>query len=89
MMGKIYSVACHKCKVYRDLNKLQPVTVDTRESAIALMKNEVGLKNTLLLSFLHEHLGHDCTLVNDSDSEYLMSKIEDEYKEDYNFWEEE
>jgi len=67
-MGVVYSVACRDCKVHRDLQKFYTLRpAQDRSEAIQL---ETDLQHNqyqavLLVSFLAEHMGHNCTVFTD------------------------
>lgn len=95
-MGTIYSVACKDCKVVRDLDKFYGAReIKTRAEAIEYSKElaeHVGwaFRSGLLVSFMAEHMGHDCVFFNEHSSceEELDPYYDDnEYKEDTNYWE--
>ena len=80
-MGICYYVACHDCKVKRDLDKLNPVEFHSRKEATDNYHAISPYRSSLLVAFMKEHLLHNCTLYNDSIECNAM-----DYKDDYNFW---
>ena len=81
-MGIIYNIVCHECKVYRYLDKLSPVNIKTRNDAVEYTNNKINIREALLVSFMQEHLGHECVLLNDMDNEESFFEIENDYEED-------
>ena len=80
-MGICYYVACHDCKVKRDLDKLKPKEAHSRQEAISNINRFDSYRSGLLVSFMKEHLLHNCTMFKDSIECDAM-----DYKEDYDFW---
>ena len=93
-MGTIYSVACRKCKVVRDLDKFYRsgfMEEATREAALKYCQDieKDSFRAGLLVSFMSEHIGHDCVFFNEhSDCEEELDPFENKngFIEDYNFW---
>lgn len=86
-MGVIYSVACKTCRKWRDLDKLvTPGTVEDHYGALeyAATIRKRTYNPALLISFMVDHMGHDCTLINDGDSAF--DDLLDGYEEDEGFW---
>jgi 3-dehydroquinate dehydratase len=69
-MGIIYYVGCRDCKIYRNLGKAYNIVeqCETRRQALALSKKieECAFHETLLVTFMQKHSGHNCTVFNDS-----------------------
>ena len=91
-MGVLYSVACKQCKVTRDLDKYYEARViDSRCDAFKLteeLKNK-GFRSALLVSFMAEHMGHECVFFSeDSSCEEELNPYygDNDYKEDFDFW---
>ena len=80
-MGICYYVACHDCKVKRDLDKLNPEISHSRAEALRNAQKINVLRAGLLVSFMKEHQLHNCTMYPDSIDNDAM-----EYEEDYDFW---
>lgn len=92
-MGRIYSVACKDCKVVRDLDKLRTLeSAKTAEEALKfserLKKRPQLFREGLLLTFMHEHMGHDCVLFHDGVAcrERLDPTFDNDFTEDLDFW---
>lgn len=93
-MGVIYTVACRDCKVARDLQKFYGCrSAKTRAEALELredLRTDYLFGATLLVSFMAEHKGHNCTVFSDQDealSEELDPDFGAEVKPDTDFWE--
>lgn len=65
-MGVIYTVACRDCGVCRDVDKLRPSRPDNRQEALEAAKELDAFRAALLIGFMAEHQGHNCTLFNDA-----------------------
>ena len=94
-MGTIYSVSCRDCKVTRDLDKFYSmIAVETRDKAIELadrIKEFDSFRAALLVSFMWEHAGHNCTVFNEHDDDLSQQcdpfyREENGFREDLNFW---
>jgi len=93
-MGTIYRVACKKCKVSRDLDKLYGLDrVSDRKEALEFSEylegKELLYREGLLLSFMAEHMNHDVVFFNEHSScQVDLDPFFDdnEYKEDAEFW---
>ena len=88
-MGTYYSVACHDCKVKRDLDKHYAnfgYDVENRKNALQYhedLKKSNRLGTSLLVSFLQDHIGHNVVYFN----EHYESVVQDcEDYEEENFW---
>ena len=75
-MGIIYSVLCKQCREYQDLDKLDrdghlssPVRSRSEAQEVAKYVGAHPFRSALLVSFMFEHQGHDCILVNDASGE--------------------
>lgn len=68
-MGVIYYVACKDCGVCRDLDKLRPSRPSTRAEAISAADRLSTFRAALLVGFMAEHQGHNCTMFNDLDDQ--------------------
>ncbi len=98
-MGLIYSVACKKCKVVRDLDKFYSAdgNIETRWDA-KKYSSEIQtdcFRAGLLVSFMAKHMGHECVFYNENSDcadELWPHKgdpdLTTEYTEDYDFWDE-
>jgi hypothetical protein len=73
MMGVCYKIGCTKCKVVRDLDKLNPCEPQNSKEAIEYGQDLNTYRASLLIGFLSEHETHPCILVNDT--------LEEEYEE--------
>jgi hypothetical protein len=93
-MGTIYSVACKKCKVVRNLDKFYtPRKIADRAEALQYSEEVEtdSFRAGLLPSFMSEHQGHDCVFFSEHDAvsdELDPYENENGYKEDRNFWKE-
>jgi len=92
-MGTIYSVACKECKVTRNLDKLYGLRkVENREDALKfseyLENKEFLFRESLLLSFMAEHTGHECLFFNEHTecAQVFDPFYDNEYKDDTDFW---
>lgn len=88
-MGVIYSVSCKTCKVHRNLDKLKGLrNVSNRAEALAfgeyLEVKPVMFREGLLLSFMSEHIGHECVLFKEGMvcEDELDPDRSDEYREE-------
>ncbi len=94
-MGVIYSVACKECKVVRDLDKFYGAReISDRKEALDYGEFLAGSKREsfrsgLLVSFMAEHIGHDCVFFNEHSGcqEELEPFFDNDYKEDFDYWE--
>ena len=99
-MGTIYSVACKKCKVTRDLDKFYnngDEEVETRSEALkyseSIQENGgTAFRAALLVSFMSKHAGHDCVFFSEFNVD-VEESLDGTYDEndftcDHNFWEE-
>ena len=93
-MGTEYSITCKDCKITRDLDKFSNATtssVTTRKEALDFqdtVKSD-SFRAGLLVSFMGEHMNHDCVFHSENNEEYETHSLggkEPEYKEDYDFW---
>lgn len=93
-MGTIYSVSCRDCKITRDLDKFYTLSegfiITNRTKALAFAKEvaEDSFRAGLLMSFLEQHKGHNCTVFNEHD-EKLTEELDPFYgntTEDTDFW---
>lgn len=70
-MGTIYSVGCRDCKITRNLNKFDSMrTAKTRTEALDIanyIKDFDSFRAALLVSFMWDHKGHNCTIFNEHD----------------------
>lgn len=73
-MGVIYYAICRDCRVYQDLDKfyLLHEKVRDRSEAFKLAKRICeplgdSFRSALLVSFMGEHIGHNCSIVSDQD----------------------
>lgn len=67
-MGTITIVGCRDCQVVRSLDKFSTLKkINTHEEAIEYCKEveEDSFRAGLLISFIYEHRGHNCTLFYD------------------------
>jgi hypothetical protein len=94
-MGVIYSVLCKQCRVYQDLDKFYALHTPVRDRSEALAFSErvekepgTAFRSALLVAFMGEHMGHDCTVVSDADEhdatdgyELHLSKVWDVHGE--------
>ena len=87
-MGTIHFIGCRDCGVSRDIDKFYSMRkgVDTREKALSLSEEIVQrdyFRSALLVAFLADHSGHNCTTFTENQEE-----IRDEFQEeDYTvFW---
>ncbi len=92
-MGVIYSIACRKCMVVRDLDKLHKTYPDVTNRDAALFCAQEITKDSfragLIISFMHEHKGHDCVMFDDTfddDLEQELGEFSGNTKRDGNFW---
>ncbi len=89
-MGTLYYVACRDCKVTRELDKFYDLTpVENKKEAIELSERLDTYRASLLVSFMAEHSGHNCTVFSEH-SEKLVNELDpdfnDEMKLDGNYW---
>ena len=77
-MGVEYAVACRKCNVKRELDKLRIPEVENYEDAESAFADVHPYRPMLLASFMKEHYGHDCVLLNDTDDTDEYYSIPDE-----------
>lgn len=89
MMGTIYYAICHDCKRVRDLDKFYSMyKVSNRKEALELgelIKEQGWYSSALLVSFMWEHKGHNCTVGTEHDS-IFDCEDDGEYEEDQRFW---
>lgn len=67
-MGTIYSVACRDCRVVRNLDKFYTLReAKSRAEALEMRKDieKDSFRAALLVSFMWEHSGHNCTVFNE------------------------
>ena len=91
-MGTIHSISCTKCKVTRDLDKLNIATsvknrLEATNHADMIAKN--SFRASLMISFMAEHKGHECVFFDEHStcaSELDAFWDSNEYKKDYDFW---
>ncbi len=91
-MGTQYWVGCRDCKVYRHVDKIKLLDnkIETRDEALEFAKDveENSFRAGLIVSFMAEHKGHNCTLFWEHDDK-TWEEFEDEYKavlQDDQFW---
>lgn len=91
-MGTIYSVACRDCKITRNLDKFYSLrTVATRADALKLAEDILecdSFRAALLSSFMWDHKGHNCTVLNEHDDE-LSIELDPYFKNakaDTDYW---
>lgn len=75
-MGIIYFVGCRDCHKVRDLGKFGAVALapcQTRADAMAMSEDieARAYQTALLVGFLAEHAGHNCTLFTENDGEAI------------------
>ena len=94
-MGIIYSVSCKQCKVTRNLDKFYTCrdSVQTRDDALEYMKeiSEDSFRAGLLVSFMGEHMDHECVLFSETSPDSIEMELEpfydeNSYVEDFDFW---
>ena len=93
-MGIEYYVCCKDCKITRELDKFYTsdiYKVNNREDALSYSDRikKDSFRAGLLVSFMAEHKGHDCTLFNEADrfsEEFDPYENEHGFTEDINFW---
>lgn len=87
-MGTTYSVACRDCRVWRDLDKFYAARkAENRKEAIDIadyIKETHSFRSALLVSFLWEHSGHNCTLYNEHADDDM--EMEEQFTEDDKGW---
>jgi len=92
LMGTLYYVVCHDCKIFRDLDKYMGcagITPHTRKEMIEYSEQEIekrSFRYALLISFLIDHSSHNCSLAN----EHEVFDLENGHgfkKETIKFWE--
>ena len=95
-MGTIYYVGCRDCNVYRDLDKFYALRpgVNSRAKALSLceeIKGSQSFRAALLVSFMADHLGHNCTTFSEHNAD-VCEEFDPDYtwenKESKRFWEE-
>jgi len=64
-MGVTYTVACRDCGVCRDVDKLRPSIPENKSEANQAAEDLDRFRAALLVGFMAEHQGHNCTLFND------------------------
>ena len=75
-MGTTYSVACLDCKIYRDLDKHMGFAnkkIFTRKDALDFSETEIKknpFRYGLLVSFLLEHIAHNCKFYSEHEEDY-------------------
>jgi hypothetical protein len=82
-MGVNYYIGCRDCKVLRDLDKLGPVYPQNIAEAKQAGKDLKEYNSALLIGFMVEHQGHNCTLFNDHADQDSIHNYSWEQKE---FW---
>ena len=82
-MGILYYVACRDCGVCRDVDKLRTIAPANREQALAAAENLSVFRTALLVGFLTEHQGHNCTLFNDAADQDDITKYTGDNRD---FW---
>ena len=90
-MGILYGIACKKCKVTRDLDKMyEAVEVDDRAEAVELSERVAKnpFRGALLMSFMSAHMGHDCVFYRENHpaEELYDPYFDNGYKKDTDFW---
>ena len=98
-MGTIYFVACRDCKVTRNLDKFYSMqSAADRAEALDIaegIKDRDNFRAALLVSFMWDHRGHNCTVFNEH-CEDLCEELwaldshnsENGMRPDKNFWRE-
>ena len=93
-MGTIYSVACRDCKLTRDLDKFYAMRVVADRKEALELSNYIAepassYRAALLVSFMWEHKGHNCTVFYEHDDD-LNEELSPFYKnaksDDRDFW---
>ena len=82
-MGVVYYVGCRDCKVLRDLDKLHPPYPRSIAEAKQAAEDLVPYNSALLIGFMVEHQGHNCTMFNDHADQ---DSIENYTWETRDFW---
>ena len=75
-MGRVYYVACRDCGLCRDLDKLSPASPINRNEAICASEELSHYRVALLVGFMAEHQGHNCTMFNDAADQDDSTKYE-------------
>ena len=88
-MSVCYHVVCDDCKVKRDLDKFYAMVapkVTTRRKALNYQTEvrKEAFRAGLLVSFMGQHIGHKCRVVDDCGDAY--DEIADAYPDDGDFW---
>ena len=89
-MGVLYFIGCKNCKKYRDLDKLQAISFNAiKDKKDAINFSEKIEKDSyrigLLVSFMADHIGHNCFLFTDNDTLFEF-KNAGAIEEDKRFW---
>lgn len=94
-MATEFYVGCRTCKVYRDLDKFwrMQISVNNREDALKYAEEmqEDSFRAGLLVSFMGEHMGHDCVAFDEHQTRIMKEFNKDltgENKESDIFWDE-
>lgn len=82
-MGVIFYVACRDCGVCRDVDKLRPSRPENKAEAKEAAMDLDTFRAALLIGFMAEHQGHNCTLFNDAADQDDHTKYESDGKK---FW---
>ncbi len=77
-MGTQYFIACKRCRVVRDLDKLRPEKPATRAEALAYAGRISSYRSALLVGFLAEHEGHDCVFFSEHHSMFAEAFCQDD-----------
>ena len=94
-MGTLYYVTCLDCKITRDLHKFRAFRAACVRGEASLIASEIeseyGFHAALLVSFMAQHRGHNCTAYSDQDA-FGYDLIPDEsepngFEADLDFWE--
>jgi hypothetical protein len=65
-MGVTYTAICRTCKLQRDIDKLRVPNLRTQKEVLENMDEINPYRSALLIGFMSEHEGHNCTLINDT-----------------------
>ncbi len=88
-MGTIYYVGCRDCKIIRDLGKFYTMRViENKEEALEFSKDIQmdSFRVGLLVSFLYEHEGHNCTVFDEHAELKKFDTYESPAKMDHDFF---
>lgn len=86
-MGQTYNVACHDCKLRRDLDKFYALTPANTRAQVSAVADRIRVTHdyraALLVTFMAEHMGHKCSVQPDG----YGDNVADHYNEDAgDFW---